>query len=109
MRPTPHAWRKGRDKPRGKCAGTATRCRARRSSKLRQTAKLAVGRKYSSLKAKESCNGLAAYAIPRLSGVARCKGLATAPQVVKKDRANGITGDTLERSIKTEVYAVHIV
>ena len=36
-------------------------------------------------------NGLAAYAIARLSGVAPCKGLATAPQVVKKDRANGET------------------
>ena len=34
-----------------------------------------------------STNGLAAYAIARLSGVAPCKGLATAPQVVKKDRA----------------------
>ena len=36
-------------------------------------------------------HGLAAYAIGRLSGVALCKGLATAPQVVKKDRANGET------------------
>ena len=34
-----------------------------------------------------STNSLAAYAIARLSGVALCKGLATAPQVVKKDRA----------------------
>jgi len=34
-------------------------------------------------------NGLAAYAIARFSAAAPCRGLATAPQVVKKDRANG--------------------
>eukprot|EP00964_Phaeocystis_antarctica_P017906 scaffold9942_cov57-Phaeocystis_antarctica.AAC.3 len=97
MRPTPHAWRKGRDKPRGKCAGTAT------TACTRAILQTCDGEGEQLTEASTGSNGLAAYAIPRLSGVARCKGLATAPQVVKKDRANGITGDTLERSIKTEV------